>query len=208
MAKVLVAPTRTFHKVVLAREILEGGDIKNPYVDLEPYADFPLYFFGGPLQGAPDWHPELFKLLQERLPYFIAVLPTRYAPNHPLYQYRLIGKPNFFARQRHYEAFYIKAAREARRRRAGGALLLNLCCQSQPRNDGRPYGTDSWREASETYTRLEYEPDLRVLIRAEENFPGRELLKDCYDAATKSDFPFYETLEELADAAALCAYPH
>ncbi len=195
-----------FQKVIVARFTGDGICIKNPWVDVELYPRVPLYFFAGPILGAPDWQLELFRLLQARLRCFIAVIPTRYPTSHPLYPHRLDGVPDYFKRQRRFEAYYIKLAREALRKHpGGGALLFNLCCQVEPRQDGRPYGTDSWREAAETYTRLEYEEDLCVLVRAQEGFPGSDVLHDCFNEATGGTFPFYATLAELAFEAARLA---
>lgn len=195
-----------FQKVIVARWIGETT-VKNSFVDVDQYLDIPLYFFAGPIQGAVDWQLDLFRLLGTRLSRFIAVVPTRYSVAHPLYPYRMEGTPEHFSRQRHLEAYYIKKAREALLKRpGGGGLLFNLCCQTEPRADGRPYATDSWREASETYTRLEYEQHLSVLVCANQAFPGREILKDCFDEATGGNFPFYQTLEELAHEASLLAH--
>jgi hypothetical protein len=192
-----------FRKVIVAH-VSNGETIeyRNHYVRTDQYGHVPLFFLAGPLQGAEDYHPHVFRLLQERLENFILVIPQRYQIGHPLLEYEAVGSPDYFRRQRHFEAHYIKQAREAVRNRAGGgALLFNLCCQVTPRTDDRPYATDSWREAAETYTRLSYEPDLSVIVRAEKDFPGEEILNDCFNEAIGGSFPFFRTLEELADEA-------
>ncbi|MBU1755216.1 hypothetical protein KKH81_02965 [Patescibacteria group bacterium] len=196
----MVEATGTFQKVIIARILCEPP-IKNPFIDLSLYPDIPVFFLAGPLQGAPDYHPEVYRLLCERLKKFILVIPTRYEPDHPLCQHRLDGEPDRFLRQRHFEEHYIKYVRRApMEHTAGGALMINLCLQTTPRTDGRNFSTDTWREASATYAHLEHDPWLGVVVRAESVHPEAEMLLDCYEAA-RIDFVFHRTLEQMVDEA-------
>ncbi len=163
--------------------------------------DTSIYFLGGPIRGGGDWQQDAARYLWSRKPEAIVVNPSRYAPSHPLYSYRMHGDEKYFPRQKLWERFYLGIAGLPSKREVG-CVLFWLPCQSKtnPRRDGDPYARDTYGEIGEWRMRVEFEA-ARVVIGAEAGFPGLDQIKCDFDDALGVDFPIHPTLEATVDAA-------
>jgi hypothetical protein len=155
---------------------------------------FPMFFLAGPILGGGDWQHAATKMLAQIWGGCVIVNPCRYGEEHPLYRHRLPaidGAPPF-ERQTDWERHYLEfAAGDADH----GCVIFWLPCQREPRSDGQPYARDTYGELGEWRGRMMTHPHLRVVVGAEPDFPGLNVIKRNFDRALGRDFPIAETLE-------------
>ena len=174
------------------------------------WPNLPVFFLAGPVQGGSDWQHTMCQLLHQetakpgaRIQEFFVAIPCRYPAGHPLREYQSEGsaKEGVFARQLDWERHYLRIAAER------GKIIFWLPCESrtEPRKDGNPYARDTYGELGEWRGRLIHEPKYRkrVLIGAEEGFPGLDVIQRNFRQAFLYDFPFYLTMEEVVEKAML-----
>jgi hypothetical protein len=157
----------------------------------------PLFFLAGPVQGGDDWQAKCCDEIVKRLPKFYAAIPCRYPSYHRLRVFTVDGEKNQFDRQTHWERFHLKIAALT------GCLIFWLPCESKtnPRQGNGPYARDTYGELGEWRGHLMHDPALRIVVGAEQDFPGLDKIKYDFCAATSSNFPIYGTLEETVAAA-------
>lgn len=157
----------------------------------------PLFFLAGPVRGGDDWQTKCCEEIRKHLPNFHAALPCRYQEDHPLIPFRMTGKDDHFDRQLTWERHYLDMAA------ATGCIIFWLPNESKvnPRVGSDPYAMDTRGELGEWRGRLMHDPNLRVIIGAEPDFPGLSQIQRNFSFATKSDFPIYGTLVETVTAA-------
>ena len=172
-----------------------------PKTHVFPNLSLPFFFLGGPILGGWDWQQRMTYLLKAKVGDEIIVAnPSRYLQGHPLHHLRVEGDETFFKRQlpweRHYMAF---AAKYAKR----GAILFYLALEDdeQPRDDGDPYARDTYGELGEWRGRMMDDPSLRILIGADHDFPGLDVIRRNFEFALGS-FRISDSMEELAERAA------
>jgi hypothetical protein len=155
----------------------------------------PLFFLAGPTLGAGDWRRTFCKELEKISPNFCAALPCRYRTRHPLMRYHIKGKRNYFDRQLTWERFYLHRA---------DCIVFWLPCESKkrPRKDKNPYAMDTRGELGEWRGHLVHNPNLKVIVGAEPDFPGLSQIQRNFNLALRMDFPIYPTLAQTAAAAA------
>ncbi|MDD3531405.1 MAG: hypothetical protein PHV99_02340 [Candidatus Pacebacteria bacterium] len=160
----------------------------------------PLFFLAGPIGGGDDWHFRMTELLMSHSADCVIVNPTRYKPNHPHYQYRVSGDDDVYTRQTDWERRYMCDAAKAS---LHGCLIFWLPKESvtNPRSDGEPYARDTRGEIAEWRTHLMYDRSLRVVVGAEEEFPGLSVIRRNFELTMCPAFPIYRTMEEVAGAA-------
>jgi hypothetical protein len=162
-----------------------------------------MFFLAGPIQGAGDWHVEMAKLLTQAVGESLIVNPSRYDESHPHFQRRLEG-PELDERQTDWERYYL---RQAATDWHAGCIVFWLAAQVEPRKDGSSYGRDTYGEVGEWRAHLMHETSARVVMGAEENFPGLSQIKRNFEQALGSSFRIYDTMQEVAEKAALYAQP-
>lgn len=157
----------------------------------------PLFFFGGPIKGGGDWQYRGCLELQKHLEHFYAVIPNRYTEEHPLLRFAMPIK-ELFPRQTKGERHYLEIAATC-----GGCVIFWLECESkeQPRTDKNPYARDTYGEVGEWRGRLMHDPNLSVVVGAQKEFPGLDVIQQNFNYALKTQFPIYATLEETVEAA-------
>jgi hypothetical protein len=184
-------------KVILPKFFINGKDDENTLV----------FFLAGPVLGGGDWQYEAFKEFSKRIhPDVLAyiIIPCRYDALHPFRngkhsQIAIHWHDECITRQTVWERQYLNRASEPRR----GCVLFWLPCESkiEPRNDHNPYARDTYGELGEWRGRLMANPNLSVVVGAEEKFPGLSVISCNFNRALGREFPIYPTLADTVDAA-------
>lgn len=172
-----------------------------PKTHVFPNRELPFFFLAGPIRGGKDWQHRMTHLLWQKVGNDIVIAnPSRYTCTHPLYQYRLEGDETFFKRQLPWERHYLAYAGKYAQR---GAIVFWLGCESKtnPRTEDLPYARDTYGELGEWRGRMMHDPSLRVLIGAEPDFPGLDVILRCYESAL-GRFHISDSMEELVERAA------
>jgi hypothetical protein len=166
-----------------------------PKTKVELNSDWPVFFLAGPVQGGDDWQQRCYIEIQKYLTFFYAVIPCRYPEDHILMQVAEKGINNFFERQTMWERFYLKIAS------IKGCIIFWLPCESKinPRKDGLPYAMDTRGELGEWRGQMMYNSEIKLVIGAEEKFPGLSSIQRNFNAFTT--FPIYNSLENTVKAA-------
>lgn len=178
-----------------------------PKTHVFPDRNVPFFFLAGPIRGGGDWQQRMvYRLLETVGNDFTAANPCRYPQNHPLYHLRMPGEETFFKRQLEWERFYLEyAAKYAPR----GAILFWLAREDEndPRTEDLPYARDTLGELGEWRGRMMHDSSLRVLIGANPDFPGLDVIHRCYKSAIGPHVHISPSIEDLAERAAeLVAY--
>jgi hypothetical protein len=113
------------------------------------------------------------------------------------------GRQDFFERQTDWERHYLDMAAD---KWPTGCIIFWLGDQRKPRPDNLPYAMDTRGEIGEWRGRMMHNPALRVVMGAEEDFPGLRQIKRNFELALP-DFPIYDTMEEVVERAAFFAHP-
>lgn len=159
--------------------------------------DLPLFFLAGPVRGGGDWQYRCCLELAKILPDFVAVLPTRYADNHPLMESRLGWNEGHFDRQLTWERHYLEEAARS------GCILFWLPEEDKehPHPGPEPYGMDTRGELGEWRGQMMYDGTIRLVIGAEVGFHGLSQIQRNFEQALKRKFTIHETLEATVAAA-------
>lgn len=162
----------------------------------------PFFFFAGPVRGGGDWQHKLVMEILKNLPQFTAALPCRYADDHPLMKFREDGEDDKFPHQLDWERRYLEIAARS------GCIIFWLGKESKesPRTDGNPYALETYGELGEWRGRLMTNPNLRIVIGADPDFPGLDSIRRNYELATGKDFRICTSMSEVAEAAAWKAW--
>lgn len=170
------------------------------YLNLDEYLDQPLYFLAGPVRGGGDWQRYMAEWIERYDSDAIIVVPTRWDDTHPLARHFGGEDTGYFERQLDFERYYIEQAALEHPR---GCLLFWLGEQKAPRpaEDG-PYAQDTYGELGRWSVHKHYQPHLRLVIGAEPKFPGLDVIKRNVRKDVEYEFPFHESLEATARAAA------
>lgn len=162
---------------------------------LTPYADLPLFFLMGPIQGGGDWQLRMARLLEEAVGECVIVNPSRYKPTHPLYQFRLSGDENAFPRHTDWEHHFLRVAASTS---SSGCIVCWTPSESktEPRDDGEAYARESRGEIAEWRTHLVYRPDFRFVMGAEREFPGLSQIRRNFELSLP-DFRIYDTMADV-----------
>lgn len=154
----------------------------------------PLFFLAGPVRGGGDWQARACLYLTKFLTYFSVAVPCRYQPDHPVVKsLQLARSGSQFERQLDWERHYLWLAAK------GGCLIFWLPAENktEPRPAGTgPYARDSYGELGEWRGRLMFDQKLRIVVGAEADFPGLDVIKRNFQSAIGPEFPIYDSLEE------------
>ncbi len=185
-----------------------------------------LYFLAGPIRGAGDWQAKAIKILTEKDPACYIACPCRYIEQlHELAGYSLPATelprstdderelPEYvleFPNQTLWERHYLAMAAHF------GSIIFWLPLEdaNNPRKkeDG-PYARDTYGELGRWSIRNSYQinplgkdKNVKMIVGAEENFPGLSVIKKNLDDDHGKNFPIYTTLEETIDHAIALAH--
>ncbi len=154
-----------------------------------------VFFLAGPIKGGGDWQKKAIELLNQALPDAYVVCPKRYNAALGISDDESVCKP--FERQTYWERYYLKIASQQ------GCVIFWLPEEDtvEPRNDGSPYGRDSYGEIGEWRATLKYVPGTQLVLGAEPNFPGLEQIIMNFRQMINPNFSNYVSLEETIQAA-------
>jgi len=157
----------------------------------------PVFFLAGPIKGGNDWQYRVVKEIERYYVGFYAVLPNRYKNFHPLMLRKINGNENKFERQTSWERHYLNIASNL------GCIIFWLPAEDKlnPRKDGEVYARDTRGELGEWRGRMMHNKDLKVVIGAEEDFPGLSQIQRNFNEALNIQFPIYKTLSGTVEAA-------
>lgn len=163
-----------------------------------------VYFLAGPGSGGGDWQAEAIELLSEENPDCYIVCPCRYDTSHRLFRYSLpVNSKREFQNQTQWERYYLDLASNF------GCIIFWLPCEDQenPRKDGQPYARDSYGELSRWSIKSCYamEKPIRMVIGAEENFPGLKVIRRNLNEDHGWEYPICDSLEKTVHQAILMA---
>lgn len=156
-----------------------------------------VYFLAGPIRGGGDWQKQMIETLAIIDLGCYIVCPRRYKDNHPMAKHRLATNDDSFSfsRQTLWERYYMNIT--ARR----GCLIFWLPVEDaqnpRPKDQG-PYAQDTYGELGMWRTLASLDKSIKLVIGAEECFPGLSVLKANLDADFGYSFPICEMLDETA----------
>lgn len=159
--------------------------------------EMPLFFGAGPIRGGADWQAECFESLNRADPEEgTLALPCRYQREHPLHGLQLKPTQGFFPRQTLWERYYLHFASQL------GCIIFWLPTPvDYIAESGHSYARDTRGELGEWRAHLMHQPNYRLVIGAEPDFPGLDVIKANFHDALGDSFPFYDTLAETVQAA-------
>jgi hypothetical protein len=174
------------------------------YINPNIPIDGPLFFLAGPILGGDNWHIQACHLFEQRIRgQFVVATPNRFAPQEPLYYRGVQGPDDVFEDQFQWEQYYLDLASRS------GCIIFWLPVESRtnPRNDGNPYAMITRDELGAWRTKVQNNPLLRMVIGAEDQFPGLAEIKRYNDLAFgKGIMPVYSSLEETINEAVVLLY--
>ena len=158
----------------------------------------PIFFLAGPVRGGGDWQKKCCDEIAKVLERFYVAIPYYRNPEmqFPLMRQALREVEKHFDHQLDWERYYLALAAKQ------GCIIFWLPEESKtnPRTSGA-YATDTRGEVARWSVELKYNPDNRVVVGAEAEFPGRSTIYRNFCADQGSDFPFHPTLVETVRAA-------
>jgi hypothetical protein len=158
----------------------------------------PPFFLAGPVLGGDDWQHRCTGEIWNHIKNFYAAIPSRYAPDHSLMRFRAPDSNHAqYGSQLEWERFHLDLAYTM------GCVIFWLPCESRTnsRTDGNPYARDSYGELGELRGRMMHDHSLRVVVGAEANFPGLNVIQRNFNLALRRRFPIYTNLTDTVQAA-------
>lgn len=157
----------------------------------------PFFFLAGPIRGAPPWHERCYDLLVDRFGEngFNVFIPVRYEEDHRLYHKQLTGALDHFRTQTHAERHYLRLAGLKAHK---GCIIFYLPEESKtnPRpKDLGPYAQDTYGELGRWGNELAHSPNVRMVIGADQGFPGLKQIRTNLNEDYGATFPVYPNLE-------------
>ncbi len=181
-----------------------------PKLRVDEWGSVPLLFFAGPVRGGGDWQMRAYYLAYQHTGgQFCAAVPMRYArvePPHPLMSEVLTGGYDSFTRQLAWERHYLEIAGLAQERKPRpGCIMfwLGLESEENPHPGPEPYAMDTRRELGEwmALLRIFGSDAVRLVIGANPNFHGLDVIKHVYGEAAGESAKIHDTLEATVEAA-------
>ncbi len=169
--------------------------------ELAPFIKAPMFFLAGPILGGGDWHVPMTQLLRSRFGDPVIANPSHYPETHPHRKEALPGSKGSFRYALEWERHFLaQAAGEAW---PSGCIIFWLARESAtaPRQDGAPYAMDTRGELGEWRGRLIGNRKVRLVIGAENGFPGLSIIKHNFEAVVPG-FKIASTMEETLELAA------
>jgi hypothetical protein len=163
-----------------------------------------LFYLGGPVLGADDWQSHAVEGIDRRVASATVAVPCSWKEPHPLYSFcSTTPISEKWARQLDWEdELMLEAATPGKIR---GCLIFWLAKESfeHPRMDGNAYGIDTIGELGVWRARLGYQPEFRVVIGAEPEFPRLDLIKRDFEKKAPGRIFFHDSLDATLNAAVI-----
>ncbi len=174
--------------------------IPKQIVPLTPTTDSPLLFLAGPIRGGGDWQAEMARHALKQEPLVHIACPSRWDGEHPLAQYFHRPFSQAENRQLVWERHYLK--KSGLEPNVPGCVIFWLGCESvtNPHPGPEPYAMDTRREVGK-FTAFMEMMDVRMVVGGDRGFYGLDVILFELSEAFGKPFPFYETMEEVAEAA-------
>ncbi|QQR64772.1 hypothetical protein IPH92_04410 [Candidatus Kaiserbacteria bacterium] len=173
-------------------------------VPLSPTNESPLLFLAGPIRGGDDWQSSMVEHIISREPSALIACPSRWNDEHRLAKHFHQPFSKADNRQLVWERHYLKqAGLEAN---VPGCVIfwLGLESSTHPHPGPEPYAMDTRREIGK-FTAYAEMMDARIVVGGDRRFHGLDVILFELSEATGKQFPFYETMAEVADNALLTA---
>ncbi len=154
--------------------------------------EFPLIYLAGPIRSAPEWQDEAIELLLSVMPDCTVANPRRYV-SKTLQEYVAKGDNAFFPRQRAWERHYMEIATEKDGEKPKGVLLFYLPAEEK-HDHNKAYGHMTQYELGEWITRYELNPEISMVIGADQRYPELDTL--AYDISSRTNLKILSGLEE------------
>ena len=154
-----------------------------------------IYFLAGPIRGGGDRQNETMNLIQELDEKAIIACPCRWDENHEKFQQKMETNNHeiVFPRQTLWERHYLDLAAQH------GCIIFWLPCESKtnprPKDQGA-YAQDTYGELGSWRVKTAMNRKLKMVVGAEENFPGLGVIQANFNAEFKEEYPIYSSLEE------------
>jgi hypothetical protein len=173
-------------------------------VQLKPTAKSPLLFLAGPIRGGGDWQAEMATHLIDREPSVDIACPSRWNGEHWLANHFFQPFSNADNRQLVWERHYLKQAGLEAGIPGCVIFWLGLESLTQPHPGPEPYAMDTRREFGK-FTAYAEMMNVRMVVGGNRKFYGLDVILFELSRAFGKEFPFYESMEEVADRALLTA---
>jgi hypothetical protein len=176
------------------------------FVENSVIREHPLIYLAGPIKGGGGWHERCCREIARHIPHFFAVVPCRCHAGDALMQYRVEGRVDKFLHQTPWEHYYLNLAAQLSKTHQGCTIFwLPEESKDSPREDGSPYGRDTYGEIGRWGRNAAWH-QARIVVGAQPGFPGLRVIRGNlnldFDLTSGTEFPIYPTLEETAAAAA------
>lgn len=178
--------------------------IPKQIVPLSPTLESPLLFLAGPIRGGGDWQADMAETILNREPSALITCPSRWDSEHRLatHFYQPFSKAD--NRQLVWERHYLKQA--GLESGVPGCIIfwLSLESSNHPHPGPEPFAMDTRREIGK-FTAFAEMMDVRMVAGGNRGFHGLDVILFELSEAFGKPFPFYETMEEVAENALVVA---
>ena len=169
-------------------------------VQLTPTRESPLFFLAGPIRGGGDWQSHMAERIMEHGQSAHITCPSRWDGTHRLAKHFYQPFTQADNRQLVWERHYLTQA--GLELKVPGCVIfwLGLESETDPHPGPEPYAMDTRREIGK-FTAYAEMCDVRMVVGGDRNFYGLDVILFELSEAYGKPFPFYETMEGLADEA-------
>ncbi len=155
-----------------------------------------FFYLIGPVLGGGDWQRIMCQRLALAIGDCTIAVPCRWGTQHTLAPH-FVGTYGVYECQTDWEDRYIELALAVK---CGGVICwLGEESLVNPRNDGEPYGRDTYGEMGYLRGLLKYNRGLPIIVGASPHFHGLSTIRRNYHNTLGYAFPFYETMEEVVE---------
>lgn len=173
-------------------------------VPLTPTIDSPLFFIAGPIRGGGDWQAQMVGYILSQVRSAYIACPSRWDSGHWLARHFHQPFSQANNRQLVFERHYLKQA--GMEPGVPGCVIFWLGREStvRPHPGPEPYAMDTRREIGK-FTAFAEMMDVRMVVGGDRDFYGLDVILYELSEAFGKPFPFYETMDSLAEQAILVA---
>jgi hypothetical protein len=173
-------------------------------VPLSPTPESPLLFLAGPIRGGGDWQADMAETILKREPSALVACPSRWGSEHRLVAHFHQPFTKADNRQLVWERHYLKQS--GLDANVPGCIIFWLGLESvtNPHPGPEPFAMDTRREMGK-FTAFAEMMNVRMVVGGDRRFYGLDVILFELSEAFGKPFPFYETMEEVAEHALLVA---
>jgi hypothetical protein len=180
--------------------------VPKTYVSLEQLYPGPLFFLVDPVRGGGDWQHTMCMMIGEQMDDATIVVPCRWQewePKHPLATDFMRGQEDVFPRQLDMERHYLELAGFPSPLRGCIICWLEKESETEPHPGPEPYAMDTRGEVARWAVHKMYDPDVRMVVGAHNDFHGLSQIERNITADWKLKKPFraYRSMAQTIVAA-------